>query len=33
MIACTDTFGAGSAMRSSSVKSRTDLMFCLRVVR
>ena len=33
MIACTDTFGAGSAMRSLSVKSRIDLMFGLRVVR
>jgi hypothetical protein len=33
MIACTDTFGAGSAIRSLSVKSRTDRMFGLRVVR
>ena len=33
MIACTETFGAGSAMRSLSVKSRIDLMFGLRVLR
>ena len=33
MIACTDTFGAGSAMRSLSVKSRIDLILGLRVLR
>src|SRR5205085_11648817 len=30
---CTDTLGAGSAMRSASVKSRSDAMRGLRVVR